>query len=97
MDGAEIALDHEALALRVEDGRLAVLAREGLHGIEGVPEGEHGELGALVEITYNTGIAYRWDIRPSTWARHACAVAGRQLNRAEWANALPERDYAPAR
>src|ERR687896_2459794 len=30
--------------------RLAVLAREGLHDIEGVPEGEHGELGAVVEV-----------------------------------------------
>jgi hypothetical protein len=52
--------------------------------------------GAHLFVTYNAGIAYRWDIRPSTWARHACAVAGGQLRRAEWANALPERDYAPA-
>ena len=24
---------------------------------------------------------YRWDVRPSSWARHACAVAGRKLTR----------------
>jgi DNA-binding SARP family transcriptional activator/WD40 repeat protein len=45
---------------------------------------------------YNAGRAYRWDVRPSSWARHACAVAGRQLTRVEWEDALPERDYDPA-
>ena len=43
-----------------------------------------------------TGPAYRWDVRPSSWARQACAVAGRTLTRAEWADVLPGRDYAPA-
>ena len=38
----------------------------------------------------------RWDIRPAAWARRACRVAGRRLSRAEWAEFLPERDYAPA-
>jgi hypothetical protein len=45
---------------------------------------------------YDTGRAYRWDIRPAAWARQACAVAGRTLTRAEWADALPGRPYAPA-
>jgi WD40 repeat protein len=40
--------------------------------------------------------AYRWDVRPAAWARHACAVAGRTLTRTEWQDALPGRDYAPA-
>ena len=44
----------------------------------------------------SSGGAYRWDIRPSSWARHACAVAERRLTRSEWADALPERKYAPA-
>jgi DNA-binding SARP family transcriptional activator/WD40 repeat protein len=39
---------------------------------------------------------YAWDVRPSEWARHACAVAGRALTRAEWDVALPGREYAPA-
>ena len=39
---------------------------------------------------------YRWDVRPSSWSRHACAVAGRTLTRAEWQDALPGRDYEPA-
>ena len=47
-------------------------------------------------FTLADGRGVRWDVRPSSWARHACAVAGRPLTRAEWAEALPGRDYAPA-
>jgi WD40 repeat protein len=54
------------------------------------PDGDH-----LLTIT-NAGLAYRWDVRPSAWARHACAVAGRALTRQEWDAALPGRDYDPA-
>jgi hypothetical protein len=36
-----------------------------------------------------------WDVRPDSWTRHACAVAGRTLTRAEWENALPRHDYSP--
>jgi hypothetical protein len=35
-------------------------------------------------------------VTPSSWARFACAVAGRTLSRAEWQEALPGRDYSPA-
>jgi WD40 repeat protein len=52
--------------------------------------------GAYLFAITGAGRAYRWDVRPSSWARHACAVAGRQLTRSEWANALPEHDYDPA-
>lgn len=44
----------------------------------------------------DAGRAYRWDVRPSSWARHACAVAGRTLTRVEWKHALGSRDYTPA-
>jgi WD40 repeat protein len=37
-----------------------------------------------------------WDLRPESWVRRACAVAGRTLSLSEWRDALPERDYAPA-
>jgi WD40 repeat protein len=49
----------------------------------------------LFAIT-DAGRAYRWDMRRTSWARHACTVAGRPLTRTEWKAALPERDYAPA-
>ena len=52
--------------------------------------------GAYLFAFTNAGREYRWDVRPSSWARQACAVAGRTLTRAEWQDALPGRDYAPA-
>ena len=45
---------------------------------------------------YDTGQAYLWDVRPSSWLRRACAVAGRPLTRQEWADVLPGREYEPA-
>jgi WD40 repeat protein len=52
--------------------------------------------GAYLLALTDAGRAYRWDVRPKSWARHACAAAGRQLTRTEWEDALPERDYNPA-
>ena len=52
--------------------------------------------GAYLFGVTESGRAYRWDVRPVLWARHACAVAGRRLTRAEWSDVLPGRDYAPA-
>jgi WD40 repeat protein/DNA-binding SARP family transcriptional activator len=52
--------------------------------------------GAYLYAITGIGRAYRWDVRPASWARHACAVAGRVLTRAEWSDALPGRAYAPA-
>ncbi len=52
--------------------------------------------GAALFVVTDAGRAYRWDVRPSAWARHACAVAGRRLSRTEWEDALSGREYAPA-
>jgi WD40 repeat protein len=52
--------------------------------------------GAYLFAITDAGVAYRWDVRPSSWAQHACAVAGRRLTREEWSDVLPERDYNPA-
>jgi WD40 repeat protein len=52
--------------------------------------------GAYLFAITDAGRAYRWDIRPSSWARQACKIAGRRLTRTEWNDVLPERDYAPA-
>jgi WD40 repeat protein len=49
----------------------------------------------LVAVSDN-GQGFLWDIRPSAWMRRACAVAGRTLTRAEWDDALPDREYRPA-
>ena len=52
--------------------------------------------GTHLAAVYDSGQGYAWDLRPSSWARHACAVAGRPLTRAEWSQALPGRNYEPA-
>jgi hypothetical protein len=54
--------------------------------------------GAYLFAIYGQGVgrAYRWDVRPSSWARHACDVAGRPLTRAQWDEVLPGRAYKPA-
>ena len=37
-----------------------------------------------------------WDLDPAVWSRHACAVAGRNLGRAEWEQFLANvRSYEP--
>jgi WD40 repeat protein len=51
--------------------------------------------GRELAVVHERG-GYLWDVRPSSWERHACAVAGRTLTRAEWENVLPHRDYSPA-
>jgi WD40 repeat protein/DNA-binding SARP family transcriptional activator len=52
--------------------------------------------GAYLFAFTNAGREFRWDVRPSTWERQACAIAGRRLTRAEWADTLPGREYRPA-
>jgi WD40 repeat protein/DNA-binding SARP family transcriptional activator len=52
--------------------------------------------GAYLFAITDAGRAYRWDVRPSSWAHRACAVAGRTLTPTEWKAALPGRHYAPA-
>jgi DNA-binding SARP family transcriptional activator/WD40 repeat protein len=52
--------------------------------------------GAYLYGFTNAGRQYRWDVRPSSWERQACAIAGRTLTRAEWNDALPGREYRPA-
>ena len=65
------------------------------------PFGLNAPLGAFrlldaVIAGYDTGQAYRWDIRPASLVRQACQIAGRTLTRAEWDEFLPGHDYEPA-
>jgi WD40 repeat protein len=52
--------------------------------------------GTRLIAAYESGEAYRWDIRPESLVRQACRVAGRRLTHAEWTEFLPRRDYDPA-
>jgi WD40 repeat protein/DNA-binding SARP family transcriptional activator len=52
--------------------------------------------GSGLIASYDTGLAYRWDIRPESLIRHACRVAGRRLTLSEWEEFLPGREFDPA-
>jgi len=52
--------------------------------------------GARLAVLHEGGGGVVWDVRPGSWARQACAVAGRPLTRPEWQGLLPARSYAPA-
>jgi WD40 repeat protein len=68
--------------------------------LAGIPNVQVGGVftrgGTHLATVYDNGQGYSWDVRPSSWARHACAVAGRPLTRAEWNDALPGHSYEPA-
>jgi hypothetical protein len=53
------------------------------------PDGRH------LFASYVSGRAYRWDMRLASWRAKACAVAGRNLTRSEWAQLGPAREYEP--
>jgi WD40 repeat protein/DNA-binding SARP family transcriptional activator len=101
---AAISPDNRVLAAGATDGgvRLWDIKTQQQIGtaLPGVPQREVIPLftpdGSALIAAYNTGRAYRWDIRPQSLIKHACQVAGRQLTRAEWEQALPGRDYDPA-
>jgi WD40 repeat protein len=40
-----------------------------------------------------SGLLVAWDMTPAHWADRACALAGRDLTRAEWARWLPDQPY----
>jgi hypothetical protein len=39
------------------------------------------------------GTVRLWDMDPEAWRARACAIAGRNLTRAEWARYLPDVKY----
>jgi WD40 repeat protein len=66
-----------------------------LPGLGGSGWGTYFPDGTRVIAAYDTGIGVIWKIGPAAWKEHACAVAGRNLTRAEWHDFLPERSYRP--
>ena len=46
-----------------------------------------------VLIFYDTGEIFEWDQRPDGWEAYACAVAGRNLTKAEWEDLFPDQAY----
>ena len=100
----DISPDGRTLATGGDDGtiRLFDLRTQSAVGasLPGVPNKTMAPLftpdGRSLLAISNVGLAHAWNIRPDSWARQAWAVAGRRLSRAEFSEALPGRDYAPA-
>lgn len=49
--------------------------------------------GSRLVVVYSNGQAFVWPATWQAWAAHACAVAGRDLTRAEWTALVPDRPY----
>ena len=100
---AEISPDARQLATTSADGAARLWDIASRRAIGGDLPDAPGTLvaagfvdqGRKLAVIHDRG-SYVWDVRAATWARHACAVAGRALTRAEWKAALPDRHYAPA-
>ena len=51
------------------------------------PDGKH------VIAAFASGVGAIWNVDPAAWGRRACAVAHRNLTRAEWSSYLPGRAF----
>jgi WD40 repeat protein/DNA-binding SARP family transcriptional activator len=49
--------------------------------------------GHTIVATNESGGIWQFDTRPDQWQRHACQVAGRNLNQDEWHELIPGRPY----
>ena len=100
---ADISPDGRQLATTSINGEARLWDIASGRAIGGVLPSARGDLagaafidgGRQMAVLHDRG-GYAWDLRPATWARHACSVAGRTLTRGEWESGLPGRDYTPA-
>jgi WD40 repeat protein len=103
VDSAAISPNNRTLATGARDGTIRLwdirtqqplgTALPGLPGQRVIPIFTPD--GTALIAAYDSGRAYRWDIRTASLIRQACSVAGRRLTRAEWEEFLPSRDYHP--
>jgi WD40 repeat protein/DNA-binding SARP family transcriptional activator/energy-coupling factor transporter ATP-binding protein EcfA2 len=61
-------------------------------------QGEWGSVaftpdGRYLFTVFSNGSGYRWPASVGAWADHACAVAGRNFTREEWARYVPHHSY----
>jgi WD40 repeat protein len=56
---------------------------------------EFSPAGSTLAAASNDGTVRLWDTQPRAAAADVCATAGQPLTRAEWAEYVPGRPYAP--
>jgi WD40 repeat protein/DNA-binding SARP family transcriptional activator len=49
--------------------------------------------GRRVIAVFDSGVGVVWNVDPNAWKAQACAIAHRNLTRAEWRDLLPQRSY----
>jgi WD40 repeat protein/DNA-binding SARP family transcriptional activator len=49
--------------------------------------------GKEIVAVFGSGTGVLWNVDPTRWGTQACRIAGHNLTRAEWRNALPNRAY----
>jgi WD40 repeat protein len=75
------------LASHTQIGAALPIRSEGPHALAFLPGGSQ------LAVAAPSGSVLVWDVDPTSWRAHACAVAGRTLTRAEWDEFLPGRPY----
>jgi WD40 repeat protein/DNA-binding SARP family transcriptional activator len=51
--------------------------------------------GGRLFAVHEDGRAFRWEVDPDAWRRHACVIAG-GLSPEQWSEVVPEQDYVSA-
>ena len=88
MDGTVLLFDTERALVRARPLPAAVAAVPGYAAVV------HGPDGDLV-LFDDDRMGMRYPMDPAVWLHEACAIAARDLTRAEWDRYLPGREYEP--
>ena len=94
---ADFAPDGVVVALGGNDGHVHLLTGDSLREIGHLPIGAgatwalaaYSADGWVLSAVDERGRIVRWDTRPQSWIRRACAVVGRDLTPTEWETYLP--------
>jgi hypothetical protein len=49
--------------------------------------------GSRLFALHEDGRAFRWEVDPAAWRKHACAVVGGGLTPQQWKEIVPKQDY----